>query len=295
MSNIFCVKRSAHRSSSRSPTRQSWAPGHAADRRTLRRRTGFRHRGPRRAPSAPSTANPGPPIKGIQDPADQLALNIALEKALFVFAEQPVAIQAVGQCGEAAAGNPGDDINRVEQPLPLAVAPDHLGVFQRFEDPEENVRRASRRPRTPERQYPPCARILLPGSGKRYPAVGSARVIGALTGAVAQPPSPSSAATRGRNMRNRFMVVRLSSIEVSLGRRGMPGVSRADAPHPARGLTCPKAVSDKARVYSSMFSSSCRWLVPAPKVPSGSRAARPPATVGCRSNRLRGQRRRDTA
>ena len=48
-------------------------------------------------------------------------------------------------------------------------------------------------------------------------------------------------------------------------------------------------------VNSSMFSSPCRLLMPESKVPSGSRAGRPPATVVCRSNRPRSRRRRDTA
>ena len=114
--------------------------------------------------AAPVRRAQRPPVNGIQGPADQLALNIALEKALLVFAEQPVAIQAVGQRGEAATGNPGDDIDRVEQPLSLAVAPDHLGVSQRFEDPVRE--RGGARSAARERQDDDVllvARILLPG------------------------------------------------------------------------------------------------------------------------------------
>ena len=59
-----------------------------------------------------------------------------------------------------------------------------------------------------------------------------------------------------------------------------------------------RAVSDntrRARSIPLMFSSPCRLLMPESKVPSGSRAGRPPATAVCRSNRPRSRGRRDTA
>ena len=114
--------------------------------------------------TAPVRRTQRPPVNGIQGPADQLALNIALEKALLVFAEQPVAIQAVGQRRETAAGNPGDDVNRVEEPLSLTIPPDHLGVSQRFEDPVRE--RGGARSAARERQNDDVllvARIQFPG------------------------------------------------------------------------------------------------------------------------------------
>ena len=52
------------------------------------------------------------PVRRIESARDELALDVALEKALLVVVEQLVAVQAVGQRGEAAARYAGDHARR---------------------------------------------------------------------------------------------------------------------------------------------------------------------------------------
>ena len=52
------------------------------------------------------------PVARTEGAGDDLALHVALQEALLVVVEQLVAVEAVGQRREAAAGNAGDDIDR---------------------------------------------------------------------------------------------------------------------------------------------------------------------------------------
>ena len=68
-----------------------------------------------------------------QRAGDDLALDVALQEALLVVVEQLVAIQAVGQRGEAAARHAGDDVDCVEQADLVALRPDDLGAPQELQ------------------------------------------------------------------------------------------------------------------------------------------------------------------
>ena len=74
-----------------------------------------------------------PQLAGIERARDDLALHVALQEALLVVVEQLVAVQAIGQCGEAAARHAGDDVDLVEQAALVALRPDHLGAPQELE------------------------------------------------------------------------------------------------------------------------------------------------------------------
>src|SRR5262249_22809838 len=64
------------------------------------------------------------PARRAEDPPDQLTLNVALEKALRVLVEQPVAIERIRQCGEAATGHASYRVHFVEQGMLMPVDDD---------------------------------------------------------------------------------------------------------------------------------------------------------------------------
>ena len=68
------------------------------------------------------------PVTRIEGAGDDLALHVALQEALLVFREQLVAVQAIGQRREAAARDPGDDADGIEQANLLAARPNDLGA-----------------------------------------------------------------------------------------------------------------------------------------------------------------------
>jgi hypothetical protein len=53
---------------------------------------------------------------------------------LFVLAEQLLAVQAVGQRGEAATGDAGDDVDCIEQAHVLALRSNNLGTAKKLEN-----------------------------------------------------------------------------------------------------------------------------------------------------------------
>ena len=73
------------------------------------------------------------PVEGTQRTRDDLALDVALQEALFVHVEQLVAVQAVRERGEAAAGNAGDDVDGVEQSDAVSLRPDDLRAPQELQ------------------------------------------------------------------------------------------------------------------------------------------------------------------
>jgi hypothetical protein len=73
------------------------------------------------------------PVRGTESARDDLALDVALEEPLLVFGEELLAIQAVGESGEAAARHAGDHVDGVEQANPLAAWPHRLGAPEEFE------------------------------------------------------------------------------------------------------------------------------------------------------------------
>ena len=76
---------------------------------------------------------------GFSARADELALHVALQEALFVVVEELVAVQAVGQRGEAAARHAGDDIDLVEQPTRLPRGPMTSVRLSNSSTPYENA------------------------------------------------------------------------------------------------------------------------------------------------------------
>jgi hypothetical protein len=82
------------------------------------------------------------PIARIQRTRDELALDVALQEALLVIREQFLAIEPVGQRGEASARNAGDDIHFVEQAHLVPARPDDFCPLQKLEDSVRERRRA---------------------------------------------------------------------------------------------------------------------------------------------------------
>ena len=74
------------------------------------------------------------PVGRTEGAGDDLALHVALQEALLVFGEQLVAVEAVGQCREAAARHAGDDVDGVEQ-AGLAPRCRDLGAPQELQNP----------------------------------------------------------------------------------------------------------------------------------------------------------------
>ena len=74
------------------------------------------------------------PIEGTQRAGDDIALDVALQEALLVLVEQLLTVETVGQRGEAAAGDAGDDVDRVEQAHLPAPGLLDLGAAKEFED-----------------------------------------------------------------------------------------------------------------------------------------------------------------
>jgi hypothetical protein len=146
------------------------------------------------------------PVIGTRRAGDKLALDVTLEEALLVIVEQLLAIQAVSQGREAAAGNAGDDIDGVEQAK--------LGAFLAIVATEEpNAAEAAARVPPPENARITRLSWLFVLTAwrvsKRYPARGSVCVIGGLTGriAVAQPPRNTTATSASQyGNRKRIMI-----------------------------------------------------------------------------------------
>ncbi len=84
--------------------------------------------------AAPGRSAELAPVGRAERAGDDLALHVALQEALLVIDEQLVAVEAVGQRGEAAARYAGDDVDFVEQAGLVAFRPDDLGVAQELED-----------------------------------------------------------------------------------------------------------------------------------------------------------------
>src|SRR4030095_10725693 len=61
------------------------------------------------------------PVRRIDDSLDQLTLNVALEKALWILVEEPLAVECIRQCREAAARHAGDQVDLVEQRVMVPV------------------------------------------------------------------------------------------------------------------------------------------------------------------------------
>ena len=72
------------------------------------------------------------PIEGIEGARDEGPLHVALEKALLVLGEEPVAVERIGQRGEASSGHAGDDVDLVDHATTLSIHYD-LGPAQLFE------------------------------------------------------------------------------------------------------------------------------------------------------------------
>ena len=92
--------------------------------------------------AAPAGGRQLAPVARIEAAGDEFALHVAFQETLFVVAEQLLAIQAVGQCGEAAAGHAGDDVHAIEQAHAAAVGRDDLGASQVLEHPVREGRGA---------------------------------------------------------------------------------------------------------------------------------------------------------
>jgi hypothetical protein len=83
--------------------------------------------------ATPARGHQRSPVRRGGDAPEQFPLDVALQEAPFVLVEQLVAVQPVGQRGEAAAGNAGDDTHFVESadlPPPGRV---DLDLAQRLE------------------------------------------------------------------------------------------------------------------------------------------------------------------
>ncbi len=74
------------------------------------------------------------PVRRAERPGDDVALNVALQESLLVVDEQLVPVKPVRERREAAAGDPGDDVDFVEQPYAVALRSDDLGPLQKFEN-----------------------------------------------------------------------------------------------------------------------------------------------------------------
>ncbi len=83
--------------------------------------------------AAPGGGPEACPVLRVERARDDLALHVALEKALLVLVEQPVAVEAVRQRGEAAAGHARDHRHRIEQAATIALGSDHLGLLEKLE------------------------------------------------------------------------------------------------------------------------------------------------------------------
>ena len=68
--------------------------------------------------TAPALRRQVSPVARTEGAGDELALDVALQEALLVVVEQLVAVEAVGQRGEAAARHAGDDVDWIEQAEP---------------------------------------------------------------------------------------------------------------------------------------------------------------------------------
>src|SRR5206468_12663231 len=66
------------------------------------------------------------PVRRTEGARDDLALHIALQKALLVVVEQLVAVKAIRQCGEAATRYASDDVDFIEQTNFVALRSDDL-------------------------------------------------------------------------------------------------------------------------------------------------------------------------
>ena len=90
------------------------------------------------------------PVLRRQEPGEQRALDVALQEPRLVLFEQALAVERVGERGEAAARNAGDDVDLVEQ-AGGAVADHDVGAPQLLEHAVGERRRA--RAATRERQH----------------------------------------------------------------------------------------------------------------------------------------------
>ena len=77
--------------------------------------------------AAPARRRQPSPVRRAEGARDDLALHVAFQEALLVLGEQLLAVEAIGQRGEAAAGHAGDDVDLVEQAHPVALRSDDLG------------------------------------------------------------------------------------------------------------------------------------------------------------------------
>jgi hypothetical protein len=99
--------------------------------------------------TAPALRPKRAPVQWVQSALDEVALHVALEETLLEIIEQLLSIEAVGERSEAAARDPGDQVDLVEQAIAFARARRDLDSAQRFEHAvRERGRRACRHPRT---------------------------------------------------------------------------------------------------------------------------------------------------
>src|ERR1022692_3424357 len=84
--------------------------------------------------TAPTRRPQGCPVSRVEQTGDQLSLQVTLQKFLLVVCEQLVAVQAVGEGGEASARHAGDDVDLVEQARSVAPRSNDLGAPQKLKD-----------------------------------------------------------------------------------------------------------------------------------------------------------------
>ncbi len=84
--------------------------------------------------TAPARRHQVSPVARIEGAREKFALDVALEEALLVVVEQLVAVEAVGERGEAAARHAGDDVDGVKQANLGAVRCNDLGAPQELQN-----------------------------------------------------------------------------------------------------------------------------------------------------------------
>ncbi len=136
--------------------------------------------------TAPAGRQQGAPAQGVDDPRDQLALDVALQKAALVFAEELFAVEPVRQGGEAAARYAGDQVHLVEEPHRAARAGD-LDAPEHLEDTERERGGAHAAAGEREDDQILAGPRFVPSPSNRGAGVSWNREIGRLRARVARP------------------------------------------------------------------------------------------------------------
>jgi hypothetical protein len=100
--------------------------------------------------ASPCIGGQGRPVERVERAREEGALDVALQETLLVIAEELVAVQAVGERGEAAARHAGDDVDGVDEANGVALGPDRLGPAQHLEHAVGERRRSRAAPREGE-------------------------------------------------------------------------------------------------------------------------------------------------